>query len=343
MLTRFSFRTRRAALAATLLTLGLPRWASAQAVQLRLGTVVPRNSLYHQHLLEMGEAWRTAQGGSAKFVVYTDGSQGGEAELARRMRIGQLQGALMSVVGLREIDTGISALQNLPLLFRSWEEVDYVREKMRPDIERRFLDKGFVVLGWGDAGWVRFFSKEPALRPADFKPMKFFSWGSEPEQQAIMRSLGYTPVPLETADVLPAIQTGMITVVPSTPYFALASQLYATASNMLDINWAPIVGALVVTKKAWDEMSPSAQLALRSAGEKAGRQMRTKARLEVDEAVVAMQKRGLKVNRPSSEQLREWQLLAEDLYPRIRGNTVPADTFDEVFKHLSAYRASQKK
>lgn len=314
--------------------------ASAQTVQLRIGTVVPRNSLYHQQLMELGEAWRSAQGGNAKFVVFTDGSQGGEAELARRMRIGQLQGALMSVVGLREIEPSIAALQNLPLLFRNWDEVDHVREKMRPAMEKRFLARGFVVLGWGDAGWVRFFSKDPAFRPDDFKRMKFFAWGSEPEQQAIMKSLGYTPVPLETADVLPSLQTGMINVIPATPYFALASQIYGTASHMLDINWAPIVGALVVSKKAWDEMSPAAQTALRAAGDKAGQQMRAKARQEVDEAVAAMKKRGLTVNTPNAEQMREWTALADKLYPRIRGSMVPAETFDEVFLHLKAYRAA---
>jgi TRAP-type C4-dicarboxylate transport system substrate-binding protein len=326
-----------------LLSLGLTGVAFAQIVQLRIGTVVPKNSLYHQQLMEMGEAWRAAQGGNAKFVVFTDGSQGGEAELSRRMRIGQLQGALMSVVGLREIEPSIAALQNLPLLFRNWDEVDYVREKMRPGMEKRFLDRGFVVLGWGDAGWVRFFSKEAALRPDDFKRMKFFAWGSEPEQQAIMKSLGYTPVPLETADVLPSLQTGMINVIPSTPYFALASQIYGTATNMLDINWAPIVGAIVVTTTAWDAMSPSGQQALRTAGDKAGTQMRAKARQEVDEAVAAMKKRGLTVNTPNAEQQREWATLAEKLYPRIRGTMVPADTFDEVFFHLKAYRAAKAK
>ena len=273
--------------------------------------------------------------------MFTDGSQGGEAEMVRRMRIGQLQAALLSVVGLREIEPSIAALQNLPLAFRSWEELDYVREKMRPAMEKKFLDKGFVVLGWGDAGWVRFFSKTAAFRPDDFKGKKFFAWGSEPEQQAIMKSLGYTPVPLETADILPAIQTGMISVVPSTPYFALASQIYETAPHMLEINWAPIVGALVVTRKAWDEMTPAAQTALRAAGEKAGVAMRTQARKEVDEAVAAMKKRGLVVNRPTPEQLREWQDLADKLYPRIRGTMVPAETFDEVFSHLKAYRASK--
>jgi TRAP-type C4-dicarboxylate transport system substrate-binding protein len=329
--------------ATLLLSLGLASQAAAQIVQLRIGTVVPKNSLYHQQLMEMGEAWRAAQGGNAKFVVFTDGSQGGEAELARRMRIGQLQGALMSVVGLREIEPSIAALQNLPLLFRNWDEVDYVREKMRPAMEKRFLDRGFIVLGWGDAGWVRFFSKEAAFRPGDFKRMKFFAWGSEPEQQAIMKSLGYTPVPLETADVLPSLQTGMINVIPATPYFALASQVYGTASNMLDINWAPIVGAIVVTKTAWDAMSPAGQQALRAAGDKAGQQMRTKARQEVDEAVAAMKKRGLTVNTPNAEQEGEWTDLAEKLYPRIRGKMVPAETFDEVFLHLKAYRASRGK
>ena len=316
--------------------------ALASEKPLRIGTLAPKNSLYHRQLLEIGEAWRQAQGGNAKYVVFPDGSQGGEAELARRMRIGQLQGALLSIVGLSEIEPSINALQSIPLLFKTWEEVDYVREKMRASMEKKFLDKGFVVLAWGDAGWVRFFSKDALMRPDDFKKMKFFSFAGESEQQEIMKSLGFTPVPLETTDILPSIQTGMINVVPSTPYFALATQIYGKVPHMLEINWAPVVGALVVTQKAWDDMSPAGQQALKSAGEKAGAQIRNKARQEVEEAVEAMKKRGLVVNKPNTEQLREWTDLAEKLYPRIRGNLVPAETFDEVFKHLKAYRSGKK-
>jgi len=330
-------------LLALVLILGSSLLAHSADMQLRIGTLAPKNSLYHRQLMEIGETWRNAQGGSSKYVVYPDGSQGGEAEMARRLRIGQLQSALMSVVGLREIEPSITALQSLPLLFKSWEELDYVREKMRPAIEKKFLDKGFVVLAWGDAGWVRFFSKEAAVRSDDYKHMKFFSWGSEKEQQSIMKSLGYTPVPLETADILPAMQTGMINVVPSTPYFALASQIYNTAPHMLEINWAPIVGAMVVTTKAWDAMTPTAQDALRAAGEKAGVQMRSQARREVDEAVDAMKKRGLIVHKPNTQEMQEWNDLAESLYPRIRGTMVQADTFDEVFKHVKAYRQTQGK
>ena len=329
-------------LAALLLGTVLALNAFAADKQLRIGTLAPKNSLYHRQLIELGEAWRTAQGGNAKYLVYPDGSQGGETDMVRRMRIGQLQGGLLSVVGLREIEPSIAALQNMPMMFKSWEEVDYVREKMRPEMEKRFLDKGFVVLAWGDAGWVRFFSKEPAFGPNDFKKMKFFAWGAEADQQEIMKSLGYTPVPLETADILPAVQTGMINAVPATPYFALATQIYTTASNMLDMNWAPVVGALIITKKSWDELTPEGQASVREAGTKVGVQLRAKARQEVDEAVDAMKKRGLTVNKPNAEQLKEWNVLAEWLYPRIRGKLVPAEQFDEVVAHLKAFRAGKK-
>ena len=110
---------------------------------------------------------------------------------------------------------------------------------------------------------------------------------------------------------------------------------------MLEINWAPIVGALVVTRKAWDEMAPAAQEALRQGGQTVGAQIRAQARREVDEAVAAMQQRGLTVHRPNAEQRRQWDALAERLYPRIRGTMVPADLFDEVMATLRQYRASR--
>lgn len=334
-------RTVAQLFAALALICALPLFSYAADPQLKIGSLVPKNSLYHRQLMEVGEAWKKSQLGSSRFNVFTDGSQGGEAEMVRRMRIGQLQAALLSVVGLREIEPSIAALQNLPLAFRSWEELDYVREKMRPGMEKKFLDKGYVVLAWGDAGWVRFFSKQAAFSPDDYKKMKFFAWGAEAEQQEIMKSMGYTPVPLEPTDILPSIQTGMINVVPSTPYFALATQIYNTAPHMLEINWAPIVGAFVISKKSFDEMSPGTQAALKASADKAGSVIRIQARKEVEEAVDAMKKRGLQVNKPSAEQMKEWRTFTETLYPRIRGKMVPAETFDEVFAHLKTYRASK--
>ncbi|MDO9190195.1 MAG: TRAP transporter substrate-binding protein DctP, partial [Sulfurimicrobium sp.] len=145
---------------------------------------------------------------------------------------------------------------------------------------------------------------------------------------------------LETSDVLPALQTGLINVVPATPYYALAAQFSSPAPYMLDINWAPIVGALVVTRKAWDAMSPAGQEALRAAAAKSGAEMRAKARVEDGEAIAAMQKRGLQVTRPTPAQEAEWRKFAEGIYPKIRGTMVPAETFDEVKRLLAEYRAA---
>jgi len=330
---------RNLALAAAL---GLSTSAAAQdAVKIRLGTLAPRGTSWHRSLLEMGEKWRAAQGAGSAFIVYTDGSQGGEADMVRRMRVGQLNAALLSVVGLTEIDDSVAALQKMPMVFRSWDEVDYVREKLRPGLEKRFLEKGFVVLFWGDAGWVRFFSKEPALRPADYRRMKVFAWVGDNPQVDIMKALGYQPVVLEISDILPGLQTGMINMVPSTPFYALVGQFYGHAPYMLDMNWVPIVGAVVMTRKAWDAMSPSAQKALRQAADAGGAELRAISRRENEEAVAAMKKRGLKVEPLTPEIQAEWRAVAEQAYPLIRGRMVPAPLFDEVQQALREYRAAQ--
>lgn len=313
-----------------------------EAVKIRLGTLAPRGTSWHRALLDMGEKWRAAQGAGSAFIVYTDGSQGGEADMVRRMRVGQLNAALLSVVGLTEIDDSVAALQKMPMMFRSWDEVDYVRERLRPALEKRFLDKGFVVLFWGDAGWVRFFSKEPALRPADYRRMKVFAWAGDNPQVDIMKALGYQPVVLEISDILPGLQTGMINMVPSTPFYALVGQFYGHAPHMLDMNWVPIVGAVVLTRKAWDGMSPSAQKALRQAGDVAGAELRAISRRENEESVEAMKKRGLKVQPLTPQIEAEWRAVAEKAYPMIRGPMVPAELFDEVQRLLSEYRVAPR-
>jgi TRAP-type C4-dicarboxylate transport system substrate-binding protein len=229
----------------------------------------------------------------------------------------------------------------MPMVFRSWEELDHLREKLRPNLEKRLLEKGFKVLCWGDAGWVRFFSKEPALRPADYRRMKLFAWAGDNPQADLMKSLGYHPVVLEISDILPGLQTGMVNMVPSTPFWALTLQFYKHAPYMLDMNWVPLVGAVVVTRKSWDAMSPSAQKALMQAGDAAGVQLRAVSRRENEEAIEAMKKRGLKVQAVSPELEAEWRKMAEQAYPMIRGNLVPADLFDEVQRELQEYRAAQ--
>jgi TRAP-type transport system periplasmic protein len=319
-----------------------PASVEAQAPRIKLGTLAPRGTLYHHVLLEMGQAWRQAEAPGAVFTVFTDGAQGGEADIVRRMRLGQLDAALVSVIGLTEIDAGAGALQKMPLMFRSWEEVDAAGQRVRPMLESRFQDKGFVVLFWVEAGWVRFFSKEPALRPADFRRLKMFAWAGDAEQVALMKALGYQPIVLETADILPGLQTGLVNAVPVTAVWALMTQVDTSARHMLDIRWVPIVGASVVTRKAWDGLTPAGRKALKAGAEKAGERLRAHRAAGDLEAVEAMKKRGLQVHALTPELETEWRQLAEGIYPKIRGGMVPADMFDAVQQALAEHRGSAR-
>lgn len=315
--------------------------ATAAPVKVKLGTLAPKDSSPHQTMKVMGEAWRDAPGGGISLTVYTDGVLGGEADMVRRMRIGQLHAALLTGVGLADIDDSVTALQTMPLVFRTLDEVDYVRGKLQSKLERRLEDKGFVMLCWADAGWVKFFTRRPAVMPEDFKKQKIFAWAGDNKTLDIMKALGYQPVPLETADMLPGLQTGLIDVVPAPPFFALAGQFYGPASNMLDMNWAPLVGGLVITRKVWDTIPADGQKIVRAAAVKAGDEIRMQQRKEMVESVEAMQKRGLTVQTLTPAAETAWRELAESVYPQIRGRIVPADLFDEVQQMLKEYRAKK--
>jgi TRAP-type C4-dicarboxylate transport system substrate-binding protein len=314
--------------------------AAERAVRINLGTLAPRGSVYHQSLQAMAEAWRQAPGGGVRLVIYPDGTQGGEADMVRLMRVGSLQAGLFTAVGLSAIEPAVSGLQDVPMLFRSLEEFEYINEKLRPSLEKRLGDKGFVVLFWVDAGWVRFFSKEPVVTPDDMKRMKISVWAGYPEQVSIMRKAGYTPVPLETSDILPGLQTGLVNMATVPPIFALAGQLDLRAPHMLNLDWAPLVGACIVKKDAWDKVPEPAREALLTAAMGAGKEIRSSSRKESNEAVAAMKKRGLTVHEPSPEVVALWRKEAEKIYPDIRGRLMPAEVYDEVMRHVQQYRAS---
>lgn len=259
--------------------------------------------------------------------------------MVRRMRIGQLQAGLLTTVGLAEIEPAVAGLQYLPMMFRSLDEVDYVSRELRPLLEERLEKKGFVVLFWGDVGWVRFFSKKPVLHPDDLRRSKLFVWSGNADAVNIFKSAGFNPVPLETVDILPSLQTGLITAVPLPPFIALATQVDATASHMLDLNWAPLVGALVLTKKTWQKIPEASREAIKEAAAEAGVRIKADNRRESTEAVEAMKKRGLKVQTVTPEVEAEWRRAVDDVYPKIRGAIVPEDIFDKVVNLLKEYRA----
>jgi TRAP-type C4-dicarboxylate transport system substrate-binding protein len=327
-----------AALALVLVAVIAGTPAQAAAVTLRIATVAPAGSSFHKSLQQLAADWQRAPGGGVALDIYP-GTQGGEAQIARRMRVGQIQGAMLTANGLGQIERDATALQLMPLMFRDWNEVDYVREALRGRLEGRLLEAGYVVLFWGDAGWVRFFSTRPIETAADLKSMRVYADGSDPEAFSLMRGY-YTPVPLDPDKILLGLRNGMIDAVPMPAFLANFMQVAGQAPYMLDMRWAPIVGAMVVTRRAFEALPPETRDYMRRTGREAGRRIREQARTEDEAAITAMRdKQGLKVVQFAPGADAEWRRQVERMYPQIRGRVVPEGIFDAAVAARDAYRS----
>jgi TRAP-type C4-dicarboxylate transport system substrate-binding protein len=307
---------------------------------LRFATVAPSGSGFYQRLMALSAEWQKGPGG-ARMDLYA-GTQGGEAQIVRRLRVGQIQGAMLTAEGLGQIEPSVIALQYMPMLFRNWEEVDYAREHVRADLEARLLKAGYVVLIWGEAGWVRYFSKTPIHGVKDLKPMRVYASAANPQSNEMLKAY-YTPVALDPDKILLALRNGMIDAIPVPASVANYSQVATQAPYMLDMKWSPVTGALIVSKRAWDALDPATRDWMKTACDKAGPAIRQGSRAEDDAAVKAMQdKQGLKVTTLSPEADAELHALVVKEYPNIRGKLVPADMFDQVNRAVQDFRAGKR-
>ena len=305
----------------------------ATPATLRIATVAPVGSSFDKRLQELNSEWSRGPG-QVRMNVYAGGSMGGELAIVRRLNQGQLQGAMLTSVGLGQIDRSVTALQLLPLIFHDWDEVDLARERLRPELERRLYAAGYVVLFWADAGWVRFFSRTPIERVADLKSMRVLASDGDPDSIALMKSY-YTPVVLEPDKIYLSLRNKMIDAAPIPPFLANAMQIAPLAPYMVDLRWVPITGAMIVRRNAWDGLDPAARAWIRESSERAGVDLRRITRAEDEQAIKAMQeKQGLKVIHLSAEAEREWRAEVSRMYPAIRGRVVPEEMFDEVVRIL---------
>jgi TRAP-type C4-dicarboxylate transport system substrate-binding protein len=134
----------------------------------------------------------------------------------------------------------------------------------------------------------------------------------------------------------------MIDAVPVPPLVAEAGQFYTETKHMLEINYGPLVGGAVIRKDAWNSFPPATQAALLKAAQEAGDWMKETSRAESDQAVQAMaSKHGLVVHRSTPQIEAEWQAVAKEVSPKIRGGIVPEDMYDRVMKLLDEYRAAK--
>jgi TRAP-type C4-dicarboxylate transport system substrate-binding protein len=319
--------------------------ARAQQIEIKMATLAPQGSPWHKVLERMGERWRTISGGKVKLTIYAGGTLGDEPDMVNKLRISQIQAVALSGAGMGDVEPGVSCLQ-IPMMFESYEELDYVRDRMAPKLEKMIEARGYLVLNWGDAGWVHIFSKNPLRSVDDLRKMSLFTWAGSNDELELWKANNFKPVPLAATDILMGLQTGLIEAVPTTPLYALWNQCFALAKYMNDIKWAPLVGATVVSKAAWEKIPPDQRASMLKAARDSGEELRGSIRSMGDAAVTTMTagqpgKRSVKLTviHGDAAMLADWRKQTEAVYPKIRGKIVPADLFDEVRRLRDECRA----
>jgi|HubBroStandDraft_1064217.scaffolds.fasta_scaffold37824_3 TRAP-type C4-dicarboxylate transport system substrate-binding protein len=328
---------RVAPLARTLMVLLLSASALPAQTIIRLGTLVPKGSPWHDILLNMGEEWKKASGGKVELRLYPGGEQGDEPEMVQKIRIKKLQAVALSGAGLSGIDASVSALE-VPMMLSSYEELDYVRDHISDRLEKGLAQRGFVVLNWGDAGWVHFFTKQPATHPDQIRKMRLCVLQGDNSTFELYKANGFHPVALAATDILTGLQTGLIDAIQSPPLFALSNQWFGGALNMLDIRFAQLVGATLIDKQVWDKIPAPTQKQMMDSARKAGVALREEIRKAETASIPMMQQFGLNVEHADAKTVAEWRQIAEGIWPNLRGAAVPPDLFDQVKRLRDEYR-----
>ncbi len=314
-----------------------PSPASAQTVTIKMATLVPTNSSWFLVLKEVADKWNKLSNGRVRVILYGGGTKGDDPEVVQAIRLGELQGAVLTSVGIAQIDPSVYAL-SIPMAYDSYEEVYYVLDKMKPRLESSIESKGFVVLNWADAGWLRFFTTSPVTTPDDLKKLTLFQWAGDAKSLEIWKTAGFKVRPAAVSDLPMGLSTGLFQACALSPQVAQIGRYYERAKYMTDVQWALLLGATVIKKDTWAQVPADIRPALLKAMKEAGDRLQADIRQSGEKDLAAMKGAGLTVAPVEGNAKALWLKTAESAYGRIRGGFMPADAFDEAMKYRDEYR-----
>ncbi len=335
--------SRRVLLALLASFLLLPAARPATAAKLiKLATIVPSGSVWDKELRAMSAEVQKRTAGRVSFRIYPGGVAGDDPDIVRKLRLGQLQAASLSVDGLSELDKGFSVF-SVPRFFGSFDELFHVVHDLTPALAARLDKQGVVLLGWGYGGWVYWFSKQPTYTPADYKRLKLFAWAGDNRMVQWWKQSGYHPVPLASTDIMTGLQTGMIEALPAPPLVAMTLQWYRQAPYMLDLPMGQLIGATVISKKSWEKLAPADQAAIRELARQMQQRLEEAIPAQDRQAVDEMKQRGLTVTAPKdAAQVKEWDEAAAQFADNMREQVVPSEIFDLARKSRDEFRAGKQ-
>ena len=318
-----------------------PRNAVSKAVTLKIATLAPEGSAWIQTFDDLNAAVKKKTNNGVRFKIYPGGVLGDEKDMRRKMHVGQIQGAVLTSAGLSGIFSEMDVFQ-IPFLFESYDEVDYVVEKMDAFFRNGFADKGYILLGWSEGGFIRLMSTAPISSLDDLRKAKVWTWEDAPMAKAIFDAARISAIPLSLPDVLVGLQTGLVDVVYAPPAGAISLQWFTKVKYLTDVPLTYLVGAVVIKQKVFDRIPPDYQDVVLKSFQARMEKLKAVIRDENQEALRVMQKQGVTIIKPTKEAVAEFNRLADRAVQRPGAIAFTPKVLDEVTAYLEEYRNTNK-
>jgi len=318
-----------------------PGSADSKGTVLKIATLAPEGSAWIQTFEDLNAELKKKTNDAVELKVYAGGVLGDEKDMIRKMYVGQIQGAVLTSAGLSGIFEEMDVFQ-IPFLFETYQEVDYVLSKMGAFFKKGFADRGYILPAWSEGGFVRLMSTVPIASLDDLKKAKVWTWEDAPMAKAIFEEAGVSAIPLSLPDVLVGLQTGLVDVVYAPPTGAIALQWFTRTKYMTDVPLIYLVGGILLKKNQFEKLSPAHQQTFMELCPKYMDQLKLVVRKENQEAIQVMVRHGVKIIRPSEDQIEGFKKVAEKAMNRQTGKSFSKKIRDEVIAYLQEYRKANK-
>jgi TRAP-type C4-dicarboxylate transport system substrate-binding protein len=329
---------KRGILAAGGLAFFLAAAVAASGITIKLGSLAPAASPWELGLKRLAAEWAKISGGTVTVKIYAGGVAGDEPDMIRKVRIGTLNAAYVTVTGLQGIFNGVKTL-SYPLLVRSDDELSYVLSHMKPFFDTELQKRGFKAFMWSPGGWVYFFSRQPVNSPDDLRRQKLWVWSGDPDEIQAYQSAGFQTVTIASTDLMTSLQGGMVDALVTSPLIAASSQWFGIASNMYALRLAPLWGAAVVSTKTWAEVPPDLQQKLLDAAQRISDSLAPDLLKADGDAIAVMKKYGLKITEVTPQAATAWADLLQKTFSGLVGKMYDRDSFQMAKGYLDEYLA----
>ena len=316
--------------------------ARAENVELRLATLAPSGSPWMEVLGKAQAEIKDKTAGRVTLKYYEGGQQGDERDFVRKIGLGQLDGAAITSIGLAMIDESIRVLE-LPMMFATAEELDYVADKMWPYFQKKFEKKGYRLNDRGEVGWVYFMSKNKIESIADLKGQKLWMWGDDQLVGAMFKKLGLNGVPLGVPEVDAGLTSGKINACYGSPVAAVALQWYSKVKYMTSMPMSFAVGATVISTKAIAKLSAADLKAFEAIGKASAKKLRKVIRKANEDAKTTMTRKGITVVPTPVAMVDDFTKQAQDVWKELTGKIYSKEELKMVLDARDEYRAKHKK